>query len=547
MKKLLYLSIFLASCVHAVPTISNVSGTFEQGQSVTITCTGAGSKSPAAPIIWAPFDTSQNPSSFGTQTSWNQIQNLGWTNSSGYGSSGGMDGTDGNGVWTMRVDASGFGWNDLSQKWCVIRRTKQNYIVPYGSSTNNQKNFRVWPAGGSGYPNLYWSIHNGRCFVENIGGTTDSGFWSSGLNPQSTSWLFEEIISQASSANGVKDGSVLYRINGVQKANGSIISRSNTAPASWVSMYPLHIVVANKGSWTNPAWSNSNDAWFDDCYVDKTWQRVYIGDASTYANCRKFGMIIPSAWSNTSITGRVEFHSIDFPAESTAYVYIFDSSNAPNAVGFPVTIGGSAPSNPPPVPTAVNPSTGSPQGTTVSTVTGTGFQSGMTIMVGTNAATNVTVVFSTVTRFTIPRNAPGTTGLDLLLTNTDQQTGTIISTMSYTAAASNQPPYDVSAGDDWVTTLPSGVSLSGSASDDGLPAPPGALTYLWQVEPGGTGIGTVTFGSDTSLQTTATFVSSGTYYVSLSASDSAFTVKSSTVAIEVLQSISVKLPRKKKS
>ena len=522
----------------ATPTISTITGTFTDGQSVTVAGSGYGTKSTAAPIRWAPFNTNSNADALGQATTWAQIQNMTWVSNAGYDGTGGMQGTAGNGVWTMRVDSSGFNWNDLSQKWYVFRRTKQNYIVPI-NATNNQKNFRVWPAGGSGYPNLYWSIHNGRYFVENIGGSTDSGFWSGGANPNTTNWYAEEIIVQASSANGVKDGTLVLRRDGQQASSGNIITRSAAAPAAMVSMFAEQIVIANKGSWTGPAWSNFNQASFDDIYVDNTWQRVMVGDASTYGNCRKFGFIVPTSWASGSVTGVLQIHATDFPAQTTAYAYVFDGTNTPNTAGKSFVIGGAAAGNPAPTVTSVSISMGSYLGGTVPTVTGTGFIATPTVLVGTQSATNVVMINSTSLYFTMPAHQPGDSGLDLKITNPDNQFGVLTATMSYDSPVANQAPYNVSAGDNWFVTLPSGVLFSGAAQDDGLPNPPAALTYLWQQK---TGPGTITFSDATNLTPSATFSSSGTYTVTMTANDSALSTESSPVTIVVSPPLGIAFP-----
>ncbi|MEO8974409.1 MAG: PASTA domain-containing protein, partial [Casimicrobiaceae bacterium] len=74
----------------------------------------------------------------------------------------------------------------------------------------------------------------------------------------------------------------------------------------------------------------------------------------------------------------------------------------------------------------------------------------------------------------------------------------------------------VSAGGDQSLTLPASATLHGSASDDGLPNPPAALTLTWTtpVAPAA-----VTFGDAHAAQTTATFTQAGVYTLRLSASD----------------------------
>jgi hypothetical protein len=83
----------------------------------------------------------------------------------------------------------------------------------------------------------------------------------------------------------------------------------------------------------------------------------------------------------------------------------------------------------------------------------------------------------------------------------------------------NQRPV-VNAGADQTVTLPAGANLNGSATDDGLPNPPGALTTTWTKV---SGPGTVSFGDASAAATTATFDQAGTYVLRLSASDSALT------------------------
>ena len=65
------------------------------------------------------------------------------------------------------------------------------------------------------------------------------------------------------------------------------------------------------------------------------------------------------------------------------------------------------------------------------------------------------------------------------------------------------------------------VNLAGTASDDGVPNPPGAVTTLWTVT---SGPGTVTFGDANAVDTTATFSAIGTYVLRLTANDSALSV-----------------------
>ena len=85
------------------------------------------------------------------------------------------------------------------------------------------------------------------------------------------------------------------------------------------------------------------------------------------------------------------------------------------------------------------------------------------------------------------------------------------------------------AGSDDECTLPSGVTLDGTISDDGFPTSPGSVTTTWTKS---SGPGTVTFGNSAAVDTTAGFSEAGAYILQLEASDGDLS-DSDTVAITV--------------
>ncbi len=102
--------------------------------------------------------------------------------------------------------------------------------------------------------------------------------------------------------------------------------------------------------------------------------------------------------------------------------------------------------------------------------------------------------------------------------NTATDTGRIDNiTVKGSGGPTNTAP-QVNAGPDQTITLPSSANLDGTVTDDGLPNPPGAVTVTWSKT---SGPGTVTFGNANDVDTTASFSTSGTYVLRLTASDSA--------------------------
>ena len=87
--------------------------------------------------------------------------------------------------------------------------------------------------------------------------------------------------------------------------------------------------------------------------------------------------------------------------------------------------------------------------------------------------------------------------------------------LSGSAFPPNQGP-SANAGADQTITLPASATLNGAVSDDGLPIPPGLLTFGWGKF---SGPGTAAFANANALTTTASFSTAGTYVLRLTAGD----------------------------
>ncbi len=139
-----------------------------------------------------------------------------------------------------------------------------------------------------------------------------------------------------------------------------------------------------------------------------------------------------------------------------------------------------------------------------SKISGTG-----TVSFGDSTAVDTTATFSVADTYVLRLLAD-----DDDLTNYDDVT--II--VNAEPGANNAPAVD--AGSDDECTLPSGVTLDGTVSDDGLPNPPATVTTTWSKT---SGAGTVTFGDSAAVDTTAGFSAADTYVLRLTADDSVLT------------------------
>jgi hypothetical protein len=145
---------------------------------------------------------------------------------------------------------------------------------------------------------------------------------------------------------------------------------------------------------------------------------------------------------------------------------------------------------------------GLPTGSTL-TKTWTQVSGPGTVTFGNASALNSTANFSVAGTYTLRLTAN-----DGQLSSSDDVVFTVI------AAPVNQAPV-VNAGPDYTFALPNGVTLAGTATDDGLPTG-STLTKTWSKV---SGPGTVTFGNAAALNSTANFSVAGTYTLRLTASD----------------------------
>jgi phosphatidylinositol-3-phosphatase len=98
--------------------------------------------------------------------------------------------------------------------------------------------------------------------------------------------------------------------------------------------------------------------------------------------------------------------------------------------------GGTAPA---PTVTTISPNSGPTAGGTVVTISGTGFVTGATVSLGGTPATNVAVTNATTITGTIGPHSAGV--VDVVVTNPDTQTGTLVQGFSYANAAPSMPAF----------------------------------------------------------------------------------------------------------
>lgn len=292
---------------------------------------------PAKPYLWAPFEKSIKPSSLGIVRSWDHIENMQYSANEGVGGSGCAKAMDSSGTWTLMTQASDFAWNDYNHQMYLFRKTKRNFDV----GNMNWKVWRLWAAGNT-YPNAY--INTGKC----CGNVAAEGIDVAGgyINVDKTVgpinvFFTEEIILRSNSNASTADGYFAFYTNGVlgveipytdySRKVWKMKDNSSHGSAPMVMNYVVHGVKANTTFPSNYRY------WADDIYLDKTWARVMIGDASKWAASSHKEPQIPSVWANGNIT--VTVNTGTFTADQQVYLYVVDSTGAVNSNGYPITIG----------------------------------------------------------------------------------------------------------------------------------------------------------------------------------------------------------------
>jgi hypothetical protein len=199
--------------------------------------------------------------------------------------------------------------------------------------------------------------------------------------------------------------------NGVPSVASSVLlSNSSSAPAPTVTS-----ILPNSGS------SNGGTAVAITGTGFQAGARVSLGETAAT------GVTVVSSTSITATTPAHAAGTIDVVMTNS------DTQSGMLTQGFTYT----AVSNPAPMLTGISPSSGTAAGGTAVTITGTGFQAGATVSLGGTPATGVTVVSGT--SITATTAAHGAGAVDVVVTNSDTQAGTLTQGFTYTTL-SNPPP-----------------------------------------------------------------------------------------------------------
>ena len=341
----------------AQPSITSVS----QDSASILTITGYlfGSKPISHPLVFDNFDKNDSARSNGSQIPGKNCSHYGsWRNESYnytpiYTNSGNRLGSTLCSYHYM-VGVSGQNhaplWNDFAQS--NTPTVLVDFWTKFTYTTTSSFQFKYWRLtnalgdqdGNANFQDLWW---NGR----------ESGkkgyyefFLSGGVNPKWPNYSIQQgyddvtldynkgedgawhhytvFIKQGSS--GVADGKLTIFVDGTRIAH-------ETAMITWINGTEVKSLTLGWYLGNNSDGSSTYGAlYFDDIYVDYTWQSVWIGNASDWNSCTHREIQIPTAWSDNSIT--ITGNQGSFATGSTVYLYVVDDKGNTNSQGYPVTI-----------------------------------------------------------------------------------------------------------------------------------------------------------------------------------------------------------------
>jgi hypothetical protein len=305
--------VFIPVISIAAPSISNVSGTIANGNSIILSGSGFGTKSTAAPTLWDTVGnkytglTNGQTIPTGGSYPWGfnngdtvkySNTNLRHSNLSAQYYSAPTDVTNnrfmgGGPAYGGNTTTYVSWWSQSNVPWADEQSTKCIRL------SNLQNEFGDYQLSWTQHLILIWSTAlNDDIAVQWAG-------WNGSAN---SNWHRTELVVNGTSLTGTVDGVSVV---------STTISPSLSSPLKYI--YAI-------GYDPNTSSGGLAQVRFGEVYADSTLSRVEICSGSTWSNRGHCEVQIPSSWSDSSIT--VNVNRGTFGATAPAYLYVVDSAGA---------------------------------------------------------------------------------------------------------------------------------------------------------------------------------------------------------------------------
>jgi hypothetical protein len=304
----------------SIPIITSLPTSISNGQSIEISGSQFGAKSPAKPYLWATMNNgSLSPSTLGIITSWGYVNRVSLNSNEGVAQTGCAK-TNSWDIYNqldsdLGIRSVGFNWNDPSQKTYIFIKEKHNFVF----TNQNWKTVRIWSRGFGSGNNFYVQAGNRCMYSEGI--MTSCQYFPNGfkLVQAENQWNTQEYILQSNSSSNIADGSIKFYSNGLY-AFGSSALKLYDGSTLMSYLIPANGVIEAFNAVTNNALIN-----YDDIYVDNTWSRVVIGDQPTYSASTHREIQIPYSWDASGTAIGIVVNQGTFANGTKAYLFVIDS------------------------------------------------------------------------------------------------------------------------------------------------------------------------------------------------------------------------------
>jgi hypothetical protein len=315
----------------AAPSITGVSGTFEAGQTVTITGSGFGNKPQPQPILWDNFEGGAIgkqiqgvPAAIGQWDTGAGSDNVTYTNAKSH-----------TGTMASRHDFMHY-YNASLAKNMTFSRLYMDFWMVVDYVDIKSRNFKPWRLYGDNdnYELDYLWMCNGNALGRvQANAHLEVNSWG-GPQYSNGGWMHIQLVYNESSP-GEANGTVRHYINSQVAGldSGAVLTENGAAHFDQIRIGHYWDQAAHD---VCPA-NGGAIVYVDDVYIDTSWARVELADASSYAASTHREIQVANAWAEGAVS--VNFNPGTFAAGSTAYLFVTDVNDI-TSPGIPVNIGG---------------------------------------------------------------------------------------------------------------------------------------------------------------------------------------------------------------
>lgn len=325
----------MSPLVLAAPSVSGTSGTVSNGATITISGSGFGSKSTAAPMLWDDFEAG----SAGNVIAGSAARIGKWD-----GDTTAVKYTTAKAHAGSKAALHDFvaNYNASLNKNGTYPRLYMDFWILTDYVDRPSRNWKPWRLYGDNDSlqlDYVW-LCNGELVnrVEANAGWSE-GDWGGNSYTKNT-WMHVQLVYNASTP-GVADGTIRHMIDGQTYGlnSGAVMTRKTSVNFNQIRIGHYWASDGVDGCAAN----GGARVYVDNVYLDSSWARVELGNASTYAASTKREIQIPSTWSDSSVA--VKVNTGTFAEGTTAYLFVTDANNN-TSPGIAIKVGSGSTSTP---------------------------------------------------------------------------------------------------------------------------------------------------------------------------------------------------------